>query len=276
MSYIKHILDYLKNSFSILVSGNFELWYKYTYVLFLTLIRVKPLRETTTVFIGWHTIRIPYNFVSCLVLQEIFVDKLYKRLHGLNHILDLGWFVGESALYLSHINKAVTVVESDPRNVELCKENTQYVSNITVHHAAVVSEHTGDLYIHKTNEYRGDISSHPGENAVKIHSIAISELEKQGFDGIKIDIEWWEYDLLEYRKKTWVFTYKKGFIEFHFDSKKPERDICAHDFVTFLQEEWYNVDFFTNNATIISTIDFMRSLANHTNKEQYMNLYFEK
>ena len=276
MYYINIIIDYIKNSYFILIAGNIELWRKYTYILFLTFLKVKPISETTSIFIWWHTIHIPYNFVSCLVLQEIFIDKLYKRLHGLDHVLDLWGFVWESALYLSSINKAVTVIESDPRNFELCKKNTKNINNITLHHAAVVREKIWDLYLLKNNDYRGELSDIYHENALKIHTISIAELEKQWFDGIKIDIEWWEYDLLDYRKETKIFTYKKWFIEFHFDTNKPERDDKTYEFIHFLQLLWYQIDFFTNNGTVISTTDFLHTLKNHTNKHQYINIFFEK
>lgn len=277
MWYIKHIRDYFKNSITILSHWYVYFWLQYTYILFLTLLKIKPRTLTKRVELGDVTITIQNNFVSFLVMQEIFIEQLYKRLHGLNHVLDLGWYIGDSAIYLSKINNHVTVVESDPKNFALCQVNTRNLPNVTIHNWAVVWNDE-KRFIVDNNEYRWEITKETdNEDAKEIATISIQDLEKQGFDGIKMDIEWWEYELIAYWLEAWTFSYKKWFIEFHFFKwHKKHQFEGAWNFIQMLVQKWYMFEFFGNDGRLVSTVDTMKQIREHTLPFEYLNIYFEK
>lgn len=277
MWYIKHIIDYCKNSYTIVSHWYIIFWLQYTYILFLTLLKITPKNKNTTVSIRDVTLTIPYNFVSFLVMQEIFIEQLYKRLHSLNHILDLGWFIWDSAIYLSKLNNHVTVVESDPRNYALCQLNTRYIPNITLHNAAVTGNDE-KRFIISNNEYWWEVatSNSDNQNAIEIPTIAIQELEKTWVDGIKMDIEWGEYDIISHWLATDVFPYKKWFIEFHF-FKEHKHSYCsiAFEFILMLQRKWFVFEFFGNDWIIMPNCEVMDAIKHSSVTYEYLNIYFE-
>lgn len=275
MWYLKHIQDYCKNSFTILSHWYVYFWLQYTYILFLTLLKVKPKKTTTRVEFDNMTIMIQNNFVSFLVMQEIFIEQLYKRLHSLNHVLDLWWYIWDSAIYLSKINNHVTVLESDPKNFELCQINTRNLPNVSIYNCAVTGEQK-KKFIVDTNEYRWEVRWEASENAKEIPTMSIQELEKLWCDGIKMDIEWGEYELITYWLETNSFAYKKWFIEFHFFKwHKTEQFSWARHFINMLIEKKYMFEFFWNDGNLVSTVDTMKQIKEHTLPVEYLNIYFE-
>lgn len=276
MWYIKHIQDYCKNSYSILKHWYTYFWIQYTYILFLTLLKIKPKNKNTRVEFDNMIITVQNNFVSFLVMQEIFIEQLYKRLHSLNHVLDLGWYIWDSAIYLSKINNHVTVLESDPKNFELCQINTRNLPNVSIYNCAVTGK-PEKKFIVDTNEYRWEVTGEQTINAKEILTKSIEELEKLGCDWIKMDIEWGEYELITYWLEKWTFAYKKWFIEFHFfKGFKTQQFEWAWGFINMLINKEYMFEFFGNDGKLVSTVDTMKQIKNHTLPVEYLNIYFEK
>lgn len=277
MWYIKHIQNYLNNSLTILRHWYVYFWLQYTYILFLTLLKIKPIKNTKVVRLNNVNICIQNNFVSFLVMQEIFIEELYKRMHSLNHVLDLGWYIWDSALYLSKINNHVTVIESDPKNFKLCEINTRNLGNITLYNAAVTGK-PEKRFIVNNSEYRWEIMKESdNEDAVEIPTISIQELEKLGCDGIKMDIEWGEYELISYWLETGEFIYKKWFIEFHFfKGHKKQQFEWTLKFIKMLIEKEYMFEFFGNDWKLVSTVDTMKQIREHKLPFEFINMYFEK
>jgi len=188
-------------------------------VVVFSVLHVKSSKKQHTVHIAGKEIYLPNNYIAYLVIYEIFVAKLYARISNLSHVLDLGGYIGDSALFLACRNKKVTVVESDPDNFSYIAKNTKDYTNIITYNKAVVSDPNQKMFIVKDNEYRGSITTQPSNDYLthEVSTITIAQLlQENSFDGLKMDIEGGEYELISYFIKHNTFPFLKGFIEMHF------------------------------------------------------------
>ena len=147
----------------------------------------------------WHKITIPNNhFVQC-VLMETFMYKLFSEMKWLNRVLDLWWFIGESAIYLSWYNKEVYVYEMSPKNFSYLVKNCQWIKNISFFNWCISNQKTD--YIKFTETWEVSSINRTNQTKWKIYKIKnyniIDLLKKHNFDWLKIEIEWWEYDIIK-------------------------------------------------------------------------------
>ena len=181
-------------------------------------------------------------------IQEIFVNKYYKNLKWLNNILDLGGYFGESAIYLSEQNNNVDVYEADPDIYTYMSQNTSNISNIKSYNIAVVNNDTKELYFDNLWWWftmSGFITTQKTDKIVKCEHIK-NIISQKDYDGIKIDIEWSEYGIVDWINQEydwWLF--KKWYIEFHyFDdnqiSKTPIMIKCIQLLIQKFQVNIYN------------------------------------
>lgn len=212
----------------------------------------------------------PNNHLTLLVISEIFLFEVFKRLRWCNCVLDIGWYVGESAVYLSKINKEIVVFEPDIEAFKILKKNIWLYHNI-IGYNSFVTVAWEDLYIKKTEEIDCGAKWSNDKNWMKISSISIEQtLKRYDADAIKIDIEWWEFEILEHMIQNNLFTFKKWFIEFHFYENMHERKKFFTTFCSKLENLWYNYEIFDNYYNILSQKDI------HKKKMFLCNMYFEK
>lgn len=283
MYYLKELKSYITNSFHILYKWYFSIWKHYSLWLFYALLKIKPKRWTVIIKINNVKIETPNNFVSILMLCEIFVFWVYDRLKNLENILDLWGYIGDSWIFLAQNNENVMIIESDPRHFELVKKNLHKYKNVTYHHWAIVSSDIKEISLAMENEYRWTVKNESWEakhwSTIKIPTINIKKLEDENnFDWLKMDIEWWEYEIIEYWIDKKSFTYKKWFIEFHFtDEIEYENNVkLFKDFLHFLSWNLYFYYIFDNSWKEVNIIDFLLSGKNIPKNTKYINLYFEK
>ena len=118
----------------------------------------------------------------------------------MQRVLDIWGFIGESALYLSQYNKEIYCYELSQKNFAYLQKNCANKGNIYIFNVGVTIGH--DEYI----EYNEDtdvesttkIQSSSSKNSILVKNINILDLIKsKSFDGFKLDIEWWEYDIIK-------------------------------------------------------------------------------
>jgi hypothetical protein len=143
-----------------------------------------------------------------------------------------------------------------------------------------VADDSKDFFLTEDNEYRWTLSTEQKKHAhsARIQAISIEKILKENnFDGLKMDIEWWEYPIIEYCVNTWLFPFKKGFIEFHFFIQESENQkVGFRNFLKFLWSHDYLYELFDNAWKTIGIIDYREHLSQDLEKTEYINIYFEK
>lgn len=202
-------------------------------------------------------IKIPYSLIAIITLKETFLDKCYNAVSNLKNVLDLGGFLGETAVFFALTNKNVVVVEPDPDYLPFLKSNISNYSNIVLINKAVIgttSPTFSKLFKNQIFDYGGSLSQiYSGSQALEVETISISEIiQNYGpFDGIKMDIEGSEFEILEFfLQNQHLFSFQKGIIEFHFSNIDLKRNLdILKNFLHFLEEN--NFQFKTlNNFSI--------------------------
>lgn len=277
--YLKEILNIIKYSFYILKKWYYSFLIDFIIISILSPLKINFFLKEKKVNIWSNKIIIPYNYVAFCVILEIFIFELYKNIQWLEHVLDLWWYVWDSAMYMSKINKKVTVVESDNSNFRLLNKNLNNIHNVVLINKAVVLDSSKDFYIIDDNIYWWTISKDTNEcfKSKKIETISIDELMKNNnFDWLKLDIEWGEYDLINYFIVNDNFSFKKWFIEFHFFKNNFENAKQVFiEFINYLSNKGYIFDIFNNEGMIISNTKFITDLNQNNIKWSFVNLYFE-
>lgn len=216
------------------------------------------------------TLSFPNNHLTLLVISEIFLFEVFRKLQWCECVLDIWWYIGESAVYLSKINKQVIVFEPDTEAYQILKNNIKWHKNITWYNKFVTVTWE-DLYISKTENIDCGAKWSHDQKWVKTSAISIKQvIEEHNADGIKIDIEWWEFEILEYMINKNIFTFKKGCIEFHFYEEIHERKKFFTSFCNTLENLWYTYEIFDNYDNKIHKSAVQ-------NKTLFLcNMYFEK
>ncbi len=200
-----------------LKTWKFELFFKFMYYMFLRYVLNVKTDLTLNNFYGQKII-LSNDGWSFNMLMEILFEDIYKWLSWCNHFLDIWWFIWESGIYFAQNNKKVTIYEADPDNYKYLVKNVSELKNIISYNLAVVWDNTQIALFYKNNT-NDPWTSHINtiwSKSFKIQCINYFDIIKNNpdIDGIKIDIEWWEYQIVpQFNEKN--FTYKKWQIEFH-------------------------------------------------------------
>jgi FkbM family methyltransferase len=204
----------------------------------------------------WNTkIITPPSVHAYWVIIEVFFINLYKKISWYETVLDLWWFIGESALYLSNQNKKVVVIESDPLHYWYLEKNCKSNPRITTLFWAawIIAK---EVFVHKRNSVDScnQVSENQKEQSIVVPSFHIESLLSQYRpDVIKMDIEWWEYDIMDrlMHNKDY-FSFKAWIIEYHFFEKTKEINIELFlKFLNFLDHNKYTYIIFDNNNKVI-------------------------
>ena len=193
-------------------------------------------------------IKFPNKIGVSYVLMETFVYKIFSEMKWLDKVLDIWWFIWESALYLACYNKEVYCYELSKTNFEYLQKNCKNLKNIHYYNAWIS---VSDVKYMQYNESLGvdstiKVRSNASKNIVYVKNLNIlTLLKKHKFDGIKLDIEGGEYNIVDSLIKNDKFNFKKWIIEFHFLNKNSNLRHLKQ-FIKFLLKKRYRYEIFTN------------------------------
>jgi len=177
------------------------------------------------------------------MLSEIFIYETLHHIKWGKNVLDLWWFVWESALYLAKHNEHIDVYELDPQHFAYLEKNCHQKDTISMF-PRWVGDSDKTIYIEKSWIF--DPAGHANNEWgkwVEWHIKSIQNLALDTYDSIKIDIEWAEFEILPYIIKNNFFSLKNWFIEFHFTSwtqANTQKDIF-HKTILSLKGKWYTI-----------------------------------
>ena len=234
-------------------------------------------KSKKTIYIPSVKIYAKCNYFTLTTLIEIYNRELYKELKNLDCVLDVGSFIGESSIYLiQNNNKKVVSIEASSDKYKLLKKNIFfYKDKIVGLNKALVNSNEKIIEFYSSGAYdfcSSTISQKRLKYKEEVETIHVKDLISQyDFDGLKMDIEGGEFELLDfYLENKEKFTFKKGIIEFHFSVDFEKRLKVFEEFFKFLKEESYKIKIFDNDYNIISAKNF------GSGKIKCFNLLFKK
>ena len=195
--------------------------------------------------IGGNFFTIPNEHHVFYTLHEVFTWKLYKKLIWCKNVLDLWGFIGDTWVWLSQYNWNVSIYEPNPWNFKFIKINTSKCTNVSIYNWAVVwfnNTSTNKLY-YEWGDFNawGKIVTHKTDLSISIYDIKNILLNGQ-YDWLKMDIEWGEYEIIEYIMKSYKkFPFERWYIEFHYyDNYEKEKFIKK--FMKYLGDQLINIE----------------------------------
>lgn len=206
----------------------------------------------------------------------------FERLTGLKNILDLGGFIGDSAVLLANQNnKKIFVFEPEKEKFKWIVKNiklNKFGKKISAFNYAVVASNIKKI---KFNKF-GDFS--PGSSVIKnellnqteiVNCINIKEIIKMGdFDGLKCDIEGGEFEIVEYfLKNPKKFKFKKGIIEWHLAKDNSKQKKILLNFLNYLKKENYSYFFYPLNKPF-KRLNEKKELQNIL-QQKYKNSFYD-
>lgn len=209
--------------------------------------RILNIQKDIFISIDWFRIYWPNTNSFFFTINEVFIDTLYKKLYWCKKILDLGWFIWESALYFARTSEYVEVYEVDPENFKYIQQNTQWNNTIKAYNIWVVAEKNKQLFYTKVIPH--DPWWYISANKINKTSIEIqtktiaSVLKSQNFDWLKMDIEWSEYSICEYFIDNNILPFIKGYIEFHRYQNHEDKINIIRKFIKFLWSHTYKIEY---------------------------------
>jgi FkbM family methyltransferase len=189
---------------------------------------------------------------------EIYTEWFYDKIKWYNHVLDIWWYVGDSASKFAQDNKYVTCYEAHPENFKYLKYNTEKFDNISIYNQAV----TWNKEVKELKFYGGAFNMWAWtwnfQNTewwfTKVPAKSILDiLSENKYDALKCDIEWAEFDCFDMiTKNDSDFNFKCGFIEFHLWWKENLR-LKTETILNWLKENRkYKIEYYDLNDRIIS------------------------
>lgn len=230
------------------------------------------IHKNISIRIDGHKFTLPNYVSSVSVLEEIYVDRFYTMLSWCNCMLDIWWYMWDTGVYLSKRNKKVVIFEINPYNYEFLIKNTQWISNILKFNVWVSSSHKSEIIFSSDHVYsmlwsHSSLVQHHKKINISVKNMYILDIIKSYKpDGIKIDIEWWEYELVNELLEANIFPFNTWFIEFHIiPGKEQYCDDIIKKTLKFLYDNTYTLHFcdmikkrlFTPNSLI--TYDYPHS-----------------
>jgi len=193
-------------------------------------------------------------------IREIFIDEYYNDLCNLDNVLDLWWYFWESAIYLSQKNKHIDVYEADPDIYKYLKENTKSITNITGNNIAIVwLDNVNEIYFDDLDcgyTMSWSITKEKTWKIVKCKHIK-DILHETKYDGIKIDIEWSEHDIVSWINRNYNWSnFNVWYIEFHYTN----------------HEHLEKIDIFFEFLDLLLKSNFKFSIYNAHNGNQLHNI----
>lgn len=211
---------------------------------------------------------IPWADDAYQTIREVFVEDLYKPLTSCKSILDIGAYVWDSALYFAAHGANVVAYEMNPDLHAIALLNTYAENTISMYYGAVVATDTADSYMQRRSLYdnAGTITHTQQWIQIPVHSI-LDIFNKHDFDGLKMDIEWWEYPIMQTLMQLSHIPFERGIIELH-HTKNSVHTTLIDAFSSYLKQRWYMIRFFHNEDSIYAR--------GHPAMQWVQNLFFYK
>lgn len=245
-SWILNRVIYLQTLVYIVKKNKLE--YIYTSILHWLAYYLLGIKYDIKIKISNKTFIIPNSMKWLDAIIEVFTDPLYNIFIWYKNVLDLGGYMGESAVRMSEHNENIVVYEAHPKNFSYLQKNISPYSNIIWYNYVVMGNSDKDKIEFYWGEWNmgawTNVSSK--NNKIFINTVSLKEiLSTKTFDAIKMDIEWWEYDCLKIffnDADDLLNNIKAGIIEFHFNGDS-ERYNFFNDFIKLLQWRNYECSF---------------------------------
>lgn len=163
----------------------------------------------------------------------------------LKHVLDIGGNIGQFSLTLDHFLEGaanIDVLEPNSEIFELLKKNTRHKDNIRTFNLGLGKSGTAHMYYTPGKSATGSIfKSNAGKASAKKLKIKVADdvseaTGRKKYDLVKIDVEGYEYRLLEAIKP---FTTQFMFIEVSLDRYK---DFCHSKLFRLIEEKFGKFD----------------------------------
>jgi FkbM family methyltransferase len=180
---------------------------------------------------------------------EVLYDEFYDKLQWYECVLDLWWYIGESAVRLSQTNRKVVVYEAHPENYRYLLKNIHPYKNIISHNDAVVwdDQKTMTFYGWAFDMGAWNQKIPEKKQISKVSCVNILDIiESHEFDAIKMDIEWAEYGCMSAFMQDKLLMFKKfkaWIIEFHFHNN-PDKVQHTTEIIQRIIWLWYHVECF--------------------------------
>lgn len=151
------------------------------------------------------------------VIDEIFVNKMYRSLEGLissliNPILDIGAHIGCFSVYarLSNPQSKIIALEPEPSNFKLLKENLKlnHFKNIICKNQALISGDDKTVKLFLNRDSHNHSTFYKTKNSIKVPATTLEEIIKKNkltkIGLLKMDIEGEEFDIVRnIEQNTW-------------------------------------------------------------------------
>ncbi len=211
--------------------------------------KLLKIEKDCSIIIKGNIFCFPNANVPYAVLEEVFAEEVYKNLKGLDLVLDFGSYLGDSSVYLAMHNKRVISYEAHPKNYVYVKKNLKGLNNVKCYNKAVVASNKKQISFYNSQDYDwgGNTRKLFNKNKkITVETEHISKIlkENKNADGLKMDIEGSEFEVLEYFiRHQEVFNFRKGYIEFHFSGKNKENFLIFKKFISMLNSKKYAYTF---------------------------------
>lgn len=224
----------------------------YKQKIYMDLMRIIfPWKQEFIFFFKWQRFFLPRWSYVLSGLWEVFVDKVYNELSWLDCVLDLWWYLGESSVYFALHNKNVVCYEADPGNFSYLLSTLKSFPTVIANNFAVVSDDRSEVFIntiwgHSMWSYISDSLS-DSDSITVVPTMHIEKiLHQHNFDWLKMDIEWSEFNLLNWMLHNNMFPFKKWYIEFHFHTNQlTSLNSCKEIFralLAYLSDNYYRYE----------------------------------
>jgi len=236
--YIKYFMSYLLS-----VSYKEPILAAKEIIHYFLMNRLLGKKYNITIRFGENNFLMPNEHQAFYTLHEVFTRDLYTKLQWCHHVLDLWWFIGDTWVRLAQHNQSVSIYEPNISNFQFLEKNTLRYNNIKVYNWAVVGDKSKDKLYYEGWDFNasGKVVNYKTDKKIKTYMIA-DILWIETYDWLKMDIEWWEYDIINYCIKNNIFPFKKGYIEFHHYQDAIKIKIID-GFIEYLYGKSYTIEF---------------------------------
>lgn len=250
----------LKFTFYLLLKWKFQYVFKYYYyyIIPIRFLWIKKLLNKEIVYkIEWKKIYFINNWPWWYAIKESFIDKAYL-MHSKWNFFDFWWYIWDTSLarILYDEPKNIYIFEPQTGLIDIIRKNISSFSDIIskkkinvhiIHKAIWIKKWKIDMFL-DNDLFFGDawISYESYSWSKKI----VCDVEKiqnyiSKIDYLKMDIEWWEWSILDYRLHDFDFSIVKWKIDCHFYSIEQidsNRSIL-YQFIKLLKNNNYIVNF---------------------------------
>ena len=182
------------------------------------------------------------------LIPELATNGYARFIRGCGRVLDLGGYIGESALALSQCNREVWVYEPELRKFDIILRHVNINGKqgaVKAFRQAVVGDGRASASIAANGVFDGSASlAESGGQPVPCVSIE-AVLDQASFDGLKMDIEGGEYEIFAYfLARPERFQFARGVVELHFNGMSEGRAKILDETIALLNARGLEPSFY--------------------------------